>query len=133
MEELNLLKKMGKVEAPPYFEQRVMTELLFRKKSRQTKKHLGMSFAGAFSALVVLFVIFNIFIIPHQGIRDYSSAEEGFLKRSLMRESFRQPNEMIPIMESVDYSNEIRSRRNEPPTVYILEQVSNTTDAKFIY
>jgi hypothetical protein len=40
----------------------------------------------------------------------------------------------IPITERLNYSGEVRSvNRQQPRTIYILEQVSDRTDAKIIY
>jgi hypothetical protein len=41
--------------------------------------------------------------------------------------------ESIPIIERVDYSGEIRSTRQEPPTIYLLEQCSDNANREIKY
>ena len=131
MEELSLLKKLGRVEAPPGFEQRVMAQLSLRRKKQIKARYLRLSMAGAFSTLIVLFIVLNVFILPQKGVQHLSESEQA------MPAGFRRgpqiERNVIPIIESVDYTGEIRSIRHEPRTVYILEQISDTTDSKFKY
>lgn len=73
MDELNILQKMESVKAPPGFEQRIMAQLSLRKRKRARVKNLSLSLAGAFSAMLVLFIVLNIFILPQKsqvGIAD---------------------------------------------------------------
>jgi hypothetical protein len=39
----------------------------------------------------------------------------------------------IPITEAVDYSGEIKEKTKQPQTIYILEQVSESTDTHIKY
>jgi len=114
------LNKLGRVKAPDGFEQKVMADLVLRKRRKVKARHLRMSMVGAVSGLAVVVIALNLFVLPPKSTVDLSNLEkklEGF----------------VPITETVNYSREIRSMRQDPPTVYILEQVSNRTDAKIKY
>lgn len=130
MEELDLLREWGQVNAPQDFEQRVMTRLAQRKRKRVRVRRFSFSLAGAVSAAAMILVVLNFFVLTDRGAQDYLG-----LKKAVPTD-FRGPQEerdFIPITESVDYVGEIRSLRSEPPTIYILEQVSDRTDTKIKY
>lgn len=131
MEEFNLLKKIERVKAPPNFEQKVLTQLSLRRRQQKTR-YLRLSLAGAFSAIVVLFVIINIFILPQKSSVRLVGLERGLPPGFQKAEPMPQ-REFIPIIESVDYTREIRSVSDEPSTVYILEQVSEETSIEIKY
>jgi len=132
MEELNLLKKLGRVKAPPDFEQKVLEQLSFRRGKQVRVKHLRLSLAGAFGALAVIFIIINIFILPQRGPVEFTDIEKG-ISADFPIEKWMMQREIIPIIESVDYSGEVQNLRREPPTIYILEQVSERTDIRIKY
>jgi hypothetical protein len=124
MEELNLLEKVEKVKAPPNFEQKVLTLLSERKEKKRLKvRSLRFSFAGAFAFLLVCFIVLNVFVLQRKGPLDVSGLEEG-IPTSLQRGETARVRDYIPIMETVDYSGEIRSPSYESQKIYILEQVS---------
>lgn len=131
MEEFNLLKKLGRVKAPPDFEQKVMDKLFLRRGQLKTR-YLRLSLAGTFSAIVVLFIVLNFFILPQKSSVKFGGFEKeissSFQKRGRITE-----REIIPIIESVDYKGEIRSISRETSTVYILEQISEETSADIKY
>ena len=64
-EEFDLLKKLGRVSAPPNFEENVLTRLSHHKRQMKAR-YLRLSLASAFSAVVVLLVVINIFIFPQK-------------------------------------------------------------------
>lgn len=131
MEEFNLLNKLGRVKTPPDFEQKVLEKLYLRR--RQLKaRNLRFSLAGAFSAIIVLFVIINVFILPQKSPIKFVGLEKG-ISSSLQKEELIPRREIIPIIESLDYSGEIRSASKEPTTIYILEQVSEETSTEIKY
>ena len=136
MEELNLLKKLRRVNAPSDFEQKVMAQLSLRKGKVKRVKYLRLSLAGAFSALIVFFVVLNFFILPSRSPEGFAERERGApatFQREMGRElDFRQRS-VIPVIETVDYTRDIQNRTQEPPTVYLLEQVSDKTNRKIKY
>jgi hypothetical protein len=126
------LRKMGRVGAPEFFEQRVLTELSQRREKRSHMRKLRFSLAGAGVAFVLVIVLVNLFVVPGQSPVDLSNLEKQLATNSI-QQRYPAAGTIIPVTEVVDYSREIRSRAGEPPTVYILEQVSNTSDARIIY
>ncbi|MBN2244923.1 MAG: hypothetical protein JW755_03660 [Candidatus Aminicenantes bacterium] len=129
MKELNYLKELGRVNAPPDFEQRVLTQLSLRKRSEIRVRRLRLSFAGAFGAVAILVIVAGLFFLPQKGNLRYSGLEKGF---SPEFSGFEHHN-YIPITESMEYAGEIRSKAKQPRTIYILEQVSDTTDTRIKY
>ena len=132
MELNNLLKKIEKVEAPPNFEQKVMKELSSRKRALARNMRLRLSFAGAFSAAAILLVVVGLFILPGRRPAEIASVEKS-AAQAIERQDQRRTRDYIPIVEAVDYTGEIRTLRDQPPTIYILEHVSDSTDTKIIY
>ena len=132
MEIHDLLKEIERVEAPPHFEQRIMTELSSRKSMRARKTRMGLAFAGAASAAVVTLLVVGLFILPQRDPAEMISLEK---KSTPSIRSNIQPREgeVIPIIEAVDYAGEVRRVKNQPPTIYILEHVSDSTDTKIKY
>lgn len=131
MEEFNLLRKLGRVKAPSDFEQRVMDKLFLRRSKLKTR-YLRLSLAGAFSAIVVLFIVLNFFILPQRSSVKFAGLEKG-ISASLEKRGRVIERKAIPIIESVDYMGEIRSLSREISTVYILEQISEETNAEINY
>jgi hypothetical protein len=132
MDELGLLKKLEKVKAPPGFEQKVMARISLRKRSLRTRRTVfRLSLAGAFASLLVVFVLLNVLVLQKKsplGVADLKKAVppvSGTVQSSTGR--------MIPVIETLDYSTEVRSRSYEPQTIYLLEQVSDTTSKEIKY
>ncbi|HEA64903.1 MAG TPA: hypothetical protein ENI02_02040 [Candidatus Aminicenantes bacterium] len=125
----NLLKKLERVKSPPDFEQKILAQLSLRKRRNQKIKYLRLSLAGAFSAALVFFIAVNVFILPKKGLLEVADLEKGLASPS----TFQSGGESIPIIEAVDYAGEIQSASREPQTIYILEQVSESTSTKIKY
>ena len=132
MKELNLLKKLESVKAPADFEQKVMAQLSLRKRKEQKLKHFRLSLAGAFSALFVFIIIMSIFIIPKRSPVEFAELEKGISSPFQWDEGIRQRN-IIPIIEPVDYTEEMQTLSKEPATIYILEQVFEETLSEIKY
>lgn len=132
MDELSLLTKMKRVKAPPDFEQRVLKQLALRKTRQARVRYLRLSFSGAFAVLAVLFAVLNVFILPHRTGPKLPAETRGLSFEMQMNKS-TVTRESIPIIEALDYGGEIRNLGHELPTVYILEQVSETSDPNIIY
>jgi hypothetical protein len=124
MEELSLLKKMDAVTAPPDFEQRVMARLsLERRAAGRRWPGLGLSLAGAFATLLAVFVGLNVFVLR----------EPSAVTASKARAVAEGSQQIIPVIETFDYGAEIRGRAPESGTIYLLEQISDTTPNGAIY
>ena len=132
MEAYELLKQLEIVKAPPDFEQKLMAQLSLRKRKQVRQKTMRYSFAGAFAGVFVLLLVINFLILPGRGPVPYSAGERSALSE-LDLGGRLAAGDIISITEPVDYSSEIRTLSNEVPTVYILEQVSWTTDTKTRY
>lgn len=131
MEELNLLKKLEGVKAPPDFEQNVLAQLSLRKKRKLRVNYLRFSLAGAFSGALVFFIIVNVFILPKKSSVEFTGLERDI--PSSLRRIDQQERETIPIIEILDYFGDVKSLSREPRTIYILEQVSDKTSTKIKY
>jgi hypothetical protein len=129
MEEFELLTHMERVEAPPGFEQRIMTHLAARKRQRRKARRLGFSLATAAASLAVVVMAVNFLLLPQGTTKEMASLEKEITPEF-------QPQSLaptIPITEVLDYSGEARQLTRQPRTVYILEQVSDRTDTRRIY
>jgi hypothetical protein len=136
MEELNLLKKLGRVNAPSDFEQKVMAQLSLRKRKAQRVRYLRLSLAGALSAALVFFVVLNFFILPSKSPEEFAEKERAVpaaFQRELGKGLDIRQRSVVPVIETVDYTGDIRTRSQEPPTVYLLEQVSDKTNRRIKY
>ena len=132
MHEHNIFENIQRVKAPESFEQDVL-QLLNERKSKQGRgRALRLSLAWAFSAAVAIFVIINFVIIPQRGPSEFADLE-GEIPAYFERRMPPQSMEPIPIIERVDYSRELRSRRQELPTIYLLEQCSDKTNRTIKY
>ncbi len=132
MEIHDLLKKIERVEAPPHFEQRIMTELSSRKRRRARKTRLGLTFAGVSGAAAIMLLVVGLFFLPQREPAEMISLKKNSTP-SLRRDVPLREREVIPIIEAVDYAGEIRRIKDQPPTIYILEHVSDSTDTKIKY
>ena len=132
MEIHDLLKKIDRVEAPLHFEQRVMTELSSLKRERARKTRIGLTFAGAASAAAIMLLVVGLFILPQREPAEIMSSEKKSTP-SLRRDAELREGNIIPIIEAVDYAGEILREKDQPPTIYILEYVSDSTDTKIKY
>lgn len=132
MEAHELLKELETVKAPPDFEQKIMAHLSLRKRKRVRSKTLRFSLTGALAGGFAVLLAINFFILPGQDPASFSSSERDLASGFQYGERYAA-KESIPIIEMVDYGREIRTLTNEMPTVYILEQVSWTTNTKIKY
>jgi hypothetical protein len=127
MEDFSLLSKLDRVAAPPDFERKVMSQLSARRKALpQMRRALAFrySLAGAAAALLVCFVVVNMFVLQKGPL----SESAGPSARGTL-----SPRDFIPISEPVKYSPEIRKASYEPKTAYILEQVSDASNVLIKY
>jgi hypothetical protein len=133
MDELNLLEKLESVKAPPGFEQRVLTQLSVRKRKRVRVRNLSLSMAGAFSAALVIFIVLNVFILPERSHVGIAEMDKKSMAPAFEAEEITAKRPTIPIIEAVDYGEEVRSISTEPRTIYLLEQVSDEVSSTIKY
>jgi hypothetical protein len=132
MQEYKLFERLERVKAPENFESGINRLLQERKRKQVRVKTLRLSLAGALSAAVAVFVIINFLILPQSAPVEYSELE-GNIPSSFERNMLQRTMEPISIIERVDYSGEIRQRRQELPTIYLLEQCSDKTTREIKY
>jgi hypothetical protein len=127
MDEMTILKKLEQVKAPLDFERQVMARLSLRRGSRRRPAlAFRLSLAGAFASLLVVFVLLNVFVLQNREPVNLSGPQIGLpADDALVRPA--ASGQTIPIIETLDYSSEMRSRSYEPEAIYLLEQVSDTT------
>ncbi len=127
MDELTILKKLEQVKAPPDFEQQVMVRLSLRQRSlRRPRVGFRLSLAGAFASLLLVFVLLNVLVLQNRAPLNISrsQSDRSAAAAGVQAAGFGQT---ISIIETLDYSSEMRSRSYEPEAIYLLEQVSDTT------
>jgi hypothetical protein len=133
MDELNLLQKLENVKAPPGFEQRVLARLYTRKKKRVRVRNLSLSVAGAFSAVLVVFIVLSVFILPEKSPVGIAEMDKKSMAPAFEAEQMPAQKTTISIIEAVDYGEEVRSISHEPRTIYLLEQVSEEVSSTIKY
>jgi len=125
MEELSLLEKLGRVKAPPGFERRVLDRLaqMKRTKAPATVFGLRLSLAGGLTALLICFLLVNVFVLQKPGT--LADRNQGLVPdRGSAGEAAA---EVIPVMEPMNYGQEVRSQAVDSGAIYILESVSDET------
>jgi len=127
MSEWDIFKNLDTVKAPPDFEQRVMARLSLRRRmERRRQVALRWSMAGSFAALAAAAVLLNVFVFESKGPSAVADRGKGPAPSSAFVE--RAANEStVPIIETLDYRTEVRGRSSEPETMYLLEQISDTS------
>ena len=132
MHEFNVFRNIQRVRAPESFEQDVLQLLQERKTKLGRGRTLRLSLAWAFSAAVAIFAIVNFVIIPQRGPSEFADLE-GEIPAYLEKRVPSRSMETVPIIERVNYSGEMRTTRQEPPTIYILEQCSDESNRTIKY
>jgi len=132
MDEIKLLQNMQRLKAPPDFEQKLWRNLEIEKRKKVKARRLQFSFAGAFATLAAIFIVINVFIVPRkESIKTAALGKKMSSEFQKMEE--RGKEIIIPITEPVHYLGEIQMLSQEPPPIYILEQVSDKIDREIIY
>jgi hypothetical protein len=127
MSEWDIFKGLETVKAPPDFEQKVMAQLSLRKRTeRRRRTVLRWSMAGSFASLAVVAVLLSVFIFRDRTPSALADRGRGIAPASSMM-LFSGDERTVRIIETLDYRTEIRGRSSEPETIYLLEQVSDTT------
>jgi hypothetical protein len=138
MEGHELLGKTNKVKAPADFEARVFARLGEAKAARMRRKAaFRYAFAGSAAVVLVGIVLLNVFVLNHTSSRTLAGkGKSDALANQLSfsdRLRYGGTQTYLPVLETVDYSNEYRNVSNQPRTVYILEQVSEVRPTEIKY
>jgi len=130
MEGHEQLAKMTRVRAPEGFEGAVLARLPSARQARARARRAVYRYAFAGSAALVLagFLVFGPATFEKDTVLTY--AEREALSATPEQGS---RSRIVPVYETVDYTSEFRNVRSQPPTVYILEQVSESRPSEIIY
>jgi hypothetical protein len=127
MDDTSLLRKLDRVVAPLDFDRRVLAQLAQRRTALPQARKARIfrySLAGAAAALLVCFLVLNMVVLRNSPGRGPMAGRVNAATSNADR--------LVPIMESMNYRNEVRGVSYEPKTVFILEQVSDTSN-KYIH
>ena len=133
MSEMDVWKRLDTVKAPPGFEQQVMARLSLRKRQeRRRRVALRWSLAGSVASLAVVFALLGTHVFRNQPPSELADRGADMRPSGMM---IRQAaaDQTIPVIETLDYTTEIRSRSTEPETIYLLEEVSDQRPRKVKY
>jgi hypothetical protein len=134
MDEMNLLASLNRVKAPPDFEQKVMARVsLLRRTRRERRMRLSFSLAGAFASMLVVFVLLNVFVLQNKTSQDVAGAGNALAPTASGITPAAELRGAVPVIETLDYTSELRRRSPEAQTVYLLEQVSDTSPVGIKY
>jgi hypothetical protein len=138
MEGHELLGKMNRVKAPADFDERVFARLREASRTRAKRRvAFRYAFAGSAAIFLVGFVLLNVFNANNRSPRTLAGkGKSGSLTNQASfsdRVRGDAPRTYLPVLETVDYSNEFRNLSNQPRTVYILEQVSEVRPTEIKY
>jgi len=130
MEGHEQLAKMIKVQAPAGFEGAVLARLPDARRERERARRALYRYAFAGSAALVLagFLVFGPATFEKDTVLTF--AERAALSATPEQGS---RSRIVPVFETMDYASEFRNVRSQPPTVYILEQVSESRSSEIIY
>ncbi len=148
MDERELLfARMTAVAAPEDFERGVLARLALEKDRRARRaRHFRFAYAGAAALVLVGFVVLGVPRLVQReapGLAAQPDAPAG-LVRALgearpieARVRWAVPasasDDIIPVLETLDYGSEVRSLSRNERTVYILEQISEGRPSEIRY
>ena len=124
MDEHSYLGRLERVAAPPGFERRVLAELVARREGRRRSARIHrFAYAGGAAVFLAGALIVGALVLDRNG-GDRRVASGGPARTS---------SEVIPVLETLDYSSEFRNASSDPRTIYILEQVSEVSPREITY
>jgi hypothetical protein len=132
MEDLNYLSRLDRAAAPSGFEQGALARLALRRRSRRRQRVLRYSLAGASAAFLACLVLFN-FVGLRKNVPNAMAGLEKDRAAVQSQELNAMDSELIPVLETAGYFDKIRPRSIQPETVYLLEQVSYTSQKGIKY
>jgi hypothetical protein len=137
MEGHEQLAKMTKVRAPLGFEGTVLARLPAARRERQQARRALTRYAFAGSAALVLagFLVFGPVNFEKDTVLTYAEREalSATPAGGQGGPSAASRSRLVPVFETMDYASEFRNVRTQPPTVYILEQVSESRSSEIVY
>ncbi len=138
MEGHELLNGMTRVKAPADFEDGVFRKLGEARRARARRRAaFRYAFAGSAGVLLIGFVLFNHMYLTRSAPATFASKGQADLPARMA--AYPAPAlwtasaSSIPVLETMDYSSEMRNASYQPRTVYILEQVSEVRPSEIKY
>lgn len=141
MEGHDILGKVRKVGAPPDFDDRVFYRLREARRERSRRRAvLRYALAGSAALFLAVFLMLDRGILPggtFPGPEGKGPALAGKGRETQVPSALWGLEEAgrpsVPVLETVDYADEVRRSSPEPRTVYILEQVSDVRSSGIYY
>jgi hypothetical protein len=138
MEGHELLNRMNRVKAPPDFEEGVLRKLGEARRARARRRAAyRYAFAGSAAVLLIGFVLFNQTFLTRPAPTSYAGKDQAAPAARTLSYPASARNDLaasyLPVLETVDYSSEVRNASTQPRTVYILEQVSEVRPSEIKY
>jgi hypothetical protein len=138
MEGHELLNRMDRVKAPADFEERVFRKLGEARRARARRRAaFRYAFAGSAAVLLIGFVLFNQSYLSRTAPMADAGRGKGESPAWMVANPASAPAaasaSYLPVLETVDYSSEMRNASTQPRTVYILEQVSEVRPSEIKY
>jgi hypothetical protein len=136
MEGHEQLAKITRVHAPEGFEVTVLAKLPAARQERARARRVTtyrFAFAGSAALILVGFLIFAPSSKEPDTMLTYAEREALTAAPGKGAPSAASRSRAIPVYETMDYPSEFRNAQSRRPTVYILEQVSETVPSEIIY
>src|SRR5512137_171968 len=136
MEGHEQLAKMTRVCAPESFEVTVLTRLPAARQERARARRVTVyrfAFAGSAALILAGFLVFAPSSREPDTALTYAEREALTATPGKGAASPASRSPMVPVYETMDYSSEFRNVQAQRPTIYILEQVSETVPSEIIY
>ena len=140
MEGHELLNRLARVKAPDAFEEGVFRKVGEARKARARRRAaFRYAFAGSAAVLVVGFMILNQRSVKSQAPLSYASRAKAEAASPVRNAAYpvsslrNASSSYLPVLETVNYSSEMRNASPQPRTVYILEQVSEVRPSEIKY
>ncbi|MCX6565430.1 MAG: hypothetical protein NTW38_03245 [Candidatus Aminicenantes bacterium] len=125
MDDAKVWKGLERISAPADFEDRVFQELDRRHRTGPQLRKARLfkwALSGSAAALLAVFTVLNLFV--------FEKGARPALENSAGAVLDRDP---IHVTESVDYGREVQAAASDPRTIYLLEQISDTSFSTIRY
>jgi hypothetical protein len=126
MDDAKVWKGLERISAPADFEDRVLRELDRRRRTAPQLRKARLfkwALSGSAAALLAVFTVLNLFVFEKGAQPPLENSSAGAVLN-------REP---IHVTENVDYGREVQAAASDPRTIYLLEQISDTSSSTIRY
>ncbi len=126
MDDAKVWKGLERVSAPADFEARILQEMNRRRRTGPQLRKARLfkwALSGSAAALLAVFTVLNLFVFEKGARSPLANSPAAAIFE-------RNP---IQVMERVDYGREVRAAASDPETIYLLEQISDTSSSTIRY